>query len=87
MPTTINIDENMLLDYHEELTNELFLLYHVHPTKIPHINLSDHELAEMGEHDAMGRTLVEQFTSRQTSTSKKVGFFRKPFYSNGLPRR
>jgi hypothetical protein len=86
-PTYINIDEGMLLAYHEELMNELYLLYHVHPTNLPHISLSNNELAEMAEYDALGQDLTEQCSGGQKYNTKKVRFFKKPYYSNGLPRR
>jgi hypothetical protein len=86
-PTYINIDDDMLLDYHDELMNELYFLYHIHPSNIPHITLSNNELAMMAEYDGLGRALSTQFTNGQEISSKKVRFFKKPYYSNGLPRR
>jgi hypothetical protein len=87
MSTRIQINEAMLLDYYEQLMDEVYLLYHHHQTNIPHLSISDAELAEMSEYDAMGRSLAAASMDNQRIKSTKVIFFRRPRSTANLPRR
>lgn len=80
----ISINEAKLLDAHEAMMDEIYLLYHVHPTNIQHLDLSPAELAEMSEADAMGRGLAGQLPRHG---GKNVVLHNRPDYCNGLPRR
>lgn len=86
MATRININEARLLQYHEEQRDEIYLLHFTFPTNIPHYQITNDELAEMSEFDAMGRELANGL-SRQARGRKQTLFHRDPDFCNGLPRR
>ena len=72
----INFDEKGLMAYHEELMDEIYNLYHVHPTNIPHIDISDNEAAETAVYTAMADMQAKG------RSSKKVVFYSRR-YPNG----
>lgn len=82
-PTRFNIDEAKMLDYYDKLMDQVYLLYHTHPTNLTHISLTDAEVAEMSEADAMGRSLAA--TAKNIAKRKKVVLHGVKGMSNGLP--
>ena len=87
MSTRISINEARLLDYHDQLLDELYLLYHIHPTKIVDFHPSQAELAEMNEVLGLGMEFTSHFDGKSKRKSKKVNFHSNPNTCNGLPRR
>jgi hypothetical protein len=84
----MNVNEQKMLDYYENVMDQVYLLYHMHPTNLPHVNLTDSEVAEMVYYDAMGRELADELaaTSGQRK-KKKVHLYSDRKRSNGLPRK
>jgi hypothetical protein len=78
MSTRIHFDEARLLDSYERTMDEIYLMEHHHQTNIPHLTLSDAELAEMSEYNAAGCVLSPASTDVHRIKSTKVIFMRKP---------
>jgi len=87
MTTRIHLDENRLMKNYEDLMDEIYLLYFVHPTNIPNIPLTESELAALNEYDYIAEGISHNFMSHKQRKPKKVYFSNDPDYSNGLPRR
>jgi hypothetical protein len=87
MSTRITINESKLLDYHDQMLDELYLLYHIHPTKIVDFHPSQAELAEMNEMQGHGLELSNKLEGKSPRKSKKVNFHSNSYTCNGLPRR
>lgn len=60
MSTKMSIDEQKMLNYYEKLMDQVYLLYHQHPTNLVHVNLTDAEKAEQGYNAAMAKQLGSQ---------------------------
>ena len=54
MPTRMNVNEQKMLDSYELLMDQVYLIYHLHPTSLPHIDLTPAEMAEMSEMTGLG---------------------------------
>lgn len=87
MSTRISLDENRLMQYYEDLMDEVYLLYHIHPTNIPNIPLTDTEFADMCEYTGMVDYFNEKSSDSRGRKNKKTKHFSDPDFSNGLPRR
>jgi hypothetical protein len=86
MGSSMNVNEQKMLDYYEKLMDQVYLQYHTHPTNLAHIYLTAAESAEMVYYDAMGRNLASA-VSPAGKKNKKVHLHTDPNYSNGLPRK
>ena len=84
--TRITINESKLLDYHDQLLDELYALYHIHPTKIVDYHPSKAELQILAEGGVAADALAAQINGGGR-TSTKVNFESNPTHCNGLPRR
>lgn len=87
MASRININEARLLQYHEDLMDEIYLLHHTYPLNFPNYALTREELAQMSEHDAMGRNLSSGLGGGRSAGHKCTVFHRDPDFCNGLPRK
>jgi hypothetical protein len=88
MGTKININEQKMVDNYEKLMDQVYLLYHTHPTNLPHIPLSDAEIAEMAYYQAMANNLGEEFTATLGKRKKKKVYLQSDSkHSNGLLRK
>jgi hypothetical protein len=87
MSTIIPLNESKLMDFYEKIMDEVYLIYHTHPTNIPHMPISDEERAEMSYYEAMARDVETQFAANRLTKSKKVIFHKNPNYCNGKLRR
>ena len=87
MSTRISLDENRLMQYYEDLMDDVYLLYHVHPTNIPNIPLTDSEFAEMSEFTGMVDNFNQKSFDFRDRKNKKTRHFSDPDFSNGIPRR
>ncbi len=88
MATVFNVNEQKMLDYYDKLMDQVYLLYHTHPTNLTHIGLTDAEIAEMVYYDAMGRNLAENLSAAPSQgKKKKVHLHSDQKHSNGLPRK
>jgi hypothetical protein len=85
--TIMNINEQKMLDYYEKVMDQVYLLYHKHPTNLTHINLSDAERSELTYYDAMGRDLAQSLEAHTGKKNKRVHLHSDPNFSNGLPRK
>lgn len=56
----ISFDENKLNASYERMMDEVYLMFHTHPTMLKHIELSEADLVEYAEYTAMARNLGEQ---------------------------
>ena len=84
----INLDEEKMQKYFDSVMDRVYLLYHMHPTNLPHVELTPAEKAEMIEYDAMGRSLAKILDDTAGGRKlKKVILYGDPKRSNGLPRR
>jgi hypothetical protein len=88
MGTRMNVDEQRMLDYYDKLMDQVYLQYHVHPTNLERIPLSDAELAELSYYQAMAKEFGEEFnTSISKRKKKKVYSMTDTKHSNGLLRK
>lgn len=87
MSIRIHFNEAKLLESYEQLMDKVYLEYFVHPTEIPHYNLSEAEIAETSEYNAMCDYLVAQSLSPNRNKRKKTIHFYNQKYCNGLPRK
>lgn len=88
MSTILNVNEQKMLGYYEKLLDQVYLLYHTHPTNLAHINLTEAEIAEMVYYDAMGRNLAGSAEMQSCKKkNKKVHLHSDSRVSNGLPRK
>ena len=78
--------EPSLLQRHDQLLDELYTLYHIHPSKIVDYNPSKSELQILAEGGAAADALAAQIRGGGR-TSTKVNFESNPTHCNGLPRR
>lgn len=81
MATRIFIDEEDMLDYYDQVMDEVYLKYHTHPTNLPHHNPTEAELAEIACNNGYGRAPGGQ------ARDKRVHYHRDEAHSNGLPRK
>ncbi len=86
MSANTRLTQSIIYDYYEKLMDRIYLNHHSYPTNIPNYSISNAELAEMGEFDAMGRELANGLP-RQARGRKQTIFHRDPDFCNGLPRR
>ena len=84
--TVINVNEQKMLDSYEKLMDQVYLMYHFHPSNIPHIDLTAAEKAEMVEYDAMGKGLAE-ILKKTKGGRKVVRLITDSKRSNGLKRK
>jgi hypothetical protein len=82
----ITLDVARLDAYYEKMMDEVYLLHHTYPTNLTHINMTDADLVEYGEYDAVGRGLAASLQHQSNRKRKKVYFQSDPDYCNGLPR-
>jgi hypothetical protein len=82
----ITIDERQLNANYEKMMDEVYLLYHTHPSNLIPISLSESEIAEYSEYNAIGRGLAALAQPVPNRKKKKVYFQSDPDYCNGLPR-
>ncbi len=87
MSTIMNVNEQKMLDYYDKLMDQVYLLYHTHPTNLTHLSLTDAEIAEMVYCDAMGRNLADGLEAKTGKKNKKVHLHTNANFSNGLPRK
>lgn len=80
-PTHFNINEQKMLDYYDQLMDQVYLLYHNHPSHLVHIEVTPAEAAEMVEAEGVVRA------AGKLVASKKVHLIGDPNRSNGLPRK
>ena len=101
-PTRFNVNEQKMLDYYDQLMDQVKLLYHTHPTNLTHIGLTDAEIADMVYYDAMGKemggnlmkaeasNLIAQYgpdgAIKEINKRKKVHLHSDLTHSNGLRR-
>ena len=94
--TRITINEARLLDYHDQLLDELYTLYHIHPSKIENYHPSQGELQELAEAKAhgellantkLGQKLVRMGGASGDVRIQKVVHESNTTHCNGLPRR
>jgi hypothetical protein len=88
MSTKMRINEQKMLDYYEKLMDQVYLLYHSHPTNLTHVPLSDAELAEMSYYAAMAKELGGEYSASIPKRKlKKVYSMTDSNHSNGLLRK
>ena len=78
--------EPSLLQRHDQSLDELYSLYHIHPSKIVDFHPTRAELQILAEGGAAADALAAQINGGGR-TSTKVNFESNPTHSNGLPRR
>lgn len=87
MNIRIELNETSLVNYYDQLLDELYLLHHIHPSNIPNIDLSPEEIAASNEYDGMARGLAAYSPGTKGNRSKIARFHGDPHYCNGLPRK
>ncbi len=84
----IDLNEAALERYHQDQLDAIYLRW-FHPesigTNIKNYHITPAELAEMSEHDAMGREAARGLGGG--AGHKCANFHRDPDFCNGLPRR
>ena len=84
--TRITINLAKLLDFHDQQLDELYAMYHIHPTKIVDFHPTRAELQILAEGGAAADALVQKINGGGR-TSTKVNFESSKTHCNGLPRR
>lgn len=87
MAARFHINEARLLQYHEDMMDEVYLLYHTYPTNFPNYALTPAELAEMSEADALGRSMGRNPGGHEVCAGRKCTTFHRGDTVNGLPRK
>lgn len=82
MPTRFDVNEREMLDYFEKLMDEVYTRYHLHPSNLPFVHLTDEQKLEIAVSGRIPNYLVQQV--------ERVGGgygHQHLNTSNGLPRK
>ena len=84
--SNMNINEPEAQNRFGRLMDQVYMLYHVHPSNLEHIGLTDAEKTEMVYYDAMGRNLSYVLDHTAGGQKLKKVILHTTNTSNGLPR-
>jgi hypothetical protein len=89
MGSQMNINEQKMQGIYERIMDQVYLMYHTHPSQLPHVNLSAAELLEYAESGRIPQRILGAAASAaaQAENHGKVTQHQHLNTSNGMRRR